>query len=85
MLEDTEFNSVDDARLNLRFVALLWEMFVEEVRWFWDQAIPLPRMPPAAPAADAPQVYKKRYIWHTTFSLLTPAADAPQVYNNFSS
>jgi len=30
----------------LRYVALLWGEFVTEIRWFWDQAIPLPRMPP---------------------------------------
>ena len=42
---------------NLRFVALLWEMFVNEVRWFWDQGIPLPRMPaPHGDANDDPRV-----------------------------
>jgi hypothetical protein len=31
---------------NLRYVALLWSEFVNEVRWFWEQGIRIPRMPP---------------------------------------
>ncbi len=37
---------------NLRYIALLWSEFVNEVRWFWEQGIRIPRMPPDADDLD---------------------------------
>jgi hypothetical protein len=46
-------NMLNDAiSSNLRYIALLWAEFVTEVRWFWEQGILLPRMPPAPKGPD---------------------------------
>ncbi|KAJ1487696.1 hypothetical protein T484DRAFT_1785772, partial [Baffinella frigidus] len=36
---------------SLKSVAMLWSEFVSEIRWFWEQCIPIPRLP-AVPRAE---------------------------------